>query len=311
MTFMMVSLLNSLTDFSQLSPEFKGSLLAIISAFCWAASASVYKKGLESTDAWSGNLMRTGFATVGFFLVMVVKGTLSSALTSLTVSLFFWVIFSAFFAFFLGDLLFLISIKRVGVSRTVPVSSTYPLFVTVWAFIVYGKSVSIFVVLGTLLIVVAIKLISEEGEKKGKGEREPNAPSRGVFLAISAAVCWSISVVVLDYLVLVLPTEAVAGFRFFITFLLTAAVVSTRTFTYDNHSLFWIGVGGFGILVFSNYIFLEAIRMVGSTKAAPISAVYPVISIVLAALFLKEKITVKIVGGTVLSFLGVLLVMVG
>lgn len=304
----MVVTLNSLINFSQLSPEFKGSLLALISAFCWAAGASVYKKALESTDPWSGNLMRTGFATIGFFLVMVVKGTLSHALTSLTVSLFFWIIFSSFFAFFLGDLLFLTAIKRVGVSRTVPVSSTYPLFVTVWAFIVYGRSVSIFVVLGTLLIVVAIKFISEE---KGEREKNSNTLSRGVLLAISAAVCWSISVVVLDYLVLVLPTEAVAGFRFFITFLLTAAVVSTKQFNYDNNSLFWIGIGGLGILVFSNYIFLEAIRMAGSIKAAPISAVYPVISVVLAALFLKEKITVKIVGGTVLSFLGVLLVMVG
>ncbi len=302
----MIVTFHSLIHFSQLSPEFKGSLLAVISAFCWAAGASVYKKALESTDPWSGNLMRTGFAAIGFFLIMVVKGTFSHAVTSLTVSLFFWIIFSAFFAFFLGDLLFLTAIKKAGVSRTVPVSSTYPLFVTVWAFIVYGRPVSVFVVLGTLFIVVAIKLISEEE----KGEKS-NTLSGGVLLAISAAVCWSISVVVLDYLVVVLPTEAVAGFRFFITFLLTAAVVSTRQFNYDKNVLFWIGIGGFGILVFSNYIFLEAIRMAGSTKAAPISAVYPVISVVLAALFLKEKITVKIVGGTVLSFLGILLVILG
>lgn len=299
-----VMTLNALINFSQLSPEFKGSILALVSAFCWAASASVYKKALESTDPWSGNLMRTGFATIGFFLVMAAKGTFSHAVTILTVPLFFWIIFSAFFAFFLGDLLFLIAIKKVGVSRTVPVSSTYPLFVTVWVFIVFGRPVSIAVVLGTLLIVVAIKFISEEEEKS-------TILSRGVLLAISAAICWSISVVVLDYLVQVLPTEAVGGFRFFITFLLTTAVVSTKQFNCNKNALFWIGVGGFGLLVFSNYIFLEAIRMAGSTKAAPISAVYPVISVVLAALFLKEKITLKIVSGTVLSFLGILLVMAG
>lgn len=288
------------------SAELKGVLFALISAFCWAVGSSIYKKGLESTDPWSGNLIRTGCATGGFLVLMIINGTLSQSL-NITVSLLFWLIFTSFFAFFLGDLLFLVSLKRIGVSRTTPISSTYPLFVTVWAFLVYRKPVSIFIVLGTLLIVVAIKLISEEKSINNGNQIH----SKGIFFALLAAVCWSISLVVLDHLLLYLDAEVVAGIRFLITFLLTAAVVSTRKFTYNRNALIWIGISGTTLLVFSNYIFLEAIKMISSSKAAPVSAIYPVISVFLAALFLKEKLTLKIIGGTFLSFLGVFLVVIG
>ena len=201
-------------DIHSLSAESTGVVLALMSAVCWAVGSSVYMKVLEGTDPWSGNLVRTGCAALGFLFIVVVKGTVST-LSSITLHLLWWLIFSAFFAFFLGDLLFLTSLKRIGVSRTVPVSSTYPLFVTVWAFIVYKRPVSLFIVVGTLFIVVAIKLISGQGNKnpnagtvKGKvedrnkqDEREDTQNtdhSKGILLALLAAVCWSISVIVLD-----------------------------------------------------------------------------------------------------------------
>jgi DME family drug/metabolite transporter len=240
-------------------------------------------------------------------VIMIIRGTLSQSL-NITVSLLFWLIFSSFFAFFLGDLLFLVSLKRIGVSRTVPISSTYPLFVTVWTFLVYRRPVGIFIILGTLLIVVAVKLISDEKRSENNGNQ---IYSRGIFLALLAAVCWSISLVVLDHLLVYLDAEVVAGIRFLITFLLTAAVVSTRKFTYNRNALIWIGISATTLLVFSNYIFLEAMKMTSSSRAAPVSAVYPVISVFLAALFLKEKLSLKIIGGTLLSFLGVFLVAIG
>ena len=291
-------------SYSLHSQEITGVLFAVVSSFCWAASASMYKKGLEDTDPWSGNLMRTAFACLGFFILIIINKNISY-LFGITLSLFVWLFFSAFFAFFVGDILFFTALKEVGVSRSVPVSSTYPLFVTVWAFIIYRRPVSIFIVLGTILIVVAIKLISEES-----GEHR-STNSRGVLMALTAAVCWSLSVVVLDYLVFYLPSEVIAGARFLITFSLTGAIVSTKTFTFSKNALLWIGIGGASVLVLGNYIFLEAVRLVSSAKVAPISATYPVISVFMASLLLREKITLKIAGGTILSFLGVLLVVIG
>ncbi|MBU7010006.1 MAG: DMT family transporter [Theionarchaea archaeon] len=295
-----------LFDFSvQLSAELKGELLAVLSAFCWAGSASVYRKGLQGIDAWSGNFIRTGLAAVGFFVIMAAKGSLSHALSDIDSSIFFWLIFSAFFAFFLGDSLFLFALKKIGVSKTVPLSSTFPLFAVVWSFVIFRRPVSIPVIAGTLLIIFAIKLISEEKEDISSTD------SKGVLFALLAAVCWSVSILVLDHLVVLLPSEAVAGFRFLITFVLVGALLSKGKFTYTKHAFLWIGVGGVAILILGNYTFLEAIRMAGSAAVAPISAIYPVISVLLAALFLREKLTRNIVGGTLFSFAGVLIIVLG
>jgi uncharacterized membrane protein len=69
--------------------EFRGEFLAVLAAFCWALSASVYKKGLLTINSWSGNLIRSGFASVGFFVVILLKGSLSQIVSSMTVELVF------------------------------------------------------------------------------------------------------------------------------------------------------------------------------------------------------------------------------
>lgn len=296
------------SDLFTLSLNHEGELLAVISAFCLAAAASFYKKGLEETDAMTGNLIRTGFTSLGFFLIMVLKGTLCSSLHNLAPSILFWLILSAFFGFFLGDFLFLNALKSSGVSRTVPISSTYPLFVAVWASFIYRTPLTLFLLLGVVLIILAINLISEEQETSQRNAFSRSRTPRGIGLALLTALCWSVSITILDHLLVSLPPEAVAGFRFFAAFLLSIAAGSTRKSTLNKNAVLWIGLGGMVVLVLSNYLFLEAISIIGSAKVAPISSTYPVVSIFFAASFLKEKVTRRILGGVILSFLGVLFI---
>lgn len=107
-----------------------GGALAILSAFCWAGGAAVYKKGLGYTDIRSGNLLRTSFTALGFIVIMLFEGKLFEIIKSLSVELLLILIVSAIFAFFIGDLLYLAALNRSGISKTVPISSTYPLFVS-------------------------------------------------------------------------------------------------------------------------------------------------------------------------------------
>ncbi|MGC1121524.1 MAG: DMT family transporter [Candidatus Methanofastidiosia archaeon] len=302
------NVLNALQTATVLDPELKGELLAVLAAFCWAAGGSIYRKGLDTTDPWSGNLMRITLASLGFLVLMVTKGTFAESLARVSTSLALWLILSAFSALVLGDYLLLRSLKDIGVARTIPISSTYPLFVVVWSALFYGRETSFLVVIGTVFIVAAIKLISEPKQKISVGTP---LYTRGAVIALSAAVCWSISIVMLDYLTQFLPSEAVAGFRFIVSAVMLSAIVSRSGFFWDRNSLMWIGIGGALVLIISNYAFVEAIRMVGSATVAPITSVYPVISVFVAAVFLREKLRLKIVAGTLLSFSGVILVIMG
>ncbi len=287
--------------------ELLGETLAVASAIFWAIGAIVYKRGLENTDVWSGNLMRTGFTSVGFTIFMLLKGSLFESLAALNPTLFFWLFVSGFLAFFLGDIFYLTSLNEVGVARAVPVSSTYPLFVALWAFLIYGEEIGFLLIVGTVMILLAIKLISEE-------DNGPKESGKGIIFAVLAAICWSLSITIIEYLTNFLLPEAIAGFRFVIAFLLVSAVVRKRIrkrgFNFNRNAALWIGFGGMVVLVAGNYIFIEAIRMIGSAKVAPISSTYPVISAFFAAVFLKEKLTLKIVLGTLLSVLGVLVVVI-
>jgi DME family drug/metabolite transporter len=246
--------------------------------------------------------MRTGFTSIGFLIFMLLNGSFLESLEALDASLLFWLFVSGFFAFFLGDVLYLAALNEIGVSRAVPISSTYPLFVALLAFLIYREEVGAHLILGTIVILIAIKIISEE---EGDGAVKSK---KGLFLALSAAVCWSISITILEYLTNFLPSEAVAGFRFVIAFLLVSAVVKGRGFNFNRSSALWIGFGGMIVLVTSNYTFVEAIRMIGSAKVAPVSSTYPVISAFFASVFLRERLTFKIVFGTILSVIGVLIV---
>ncbi|MBU6997665.1 MAG: DMT family transporter [Theionarchaea archaeon] len=302
------SVLSALQTAAVLDPELKGELLAVLAAFCWAAGGPIYRKGLDTTDPWSGNLMRLALASLGFLALMVTQGTLSESLARVSTSIAVWLILSAFTALVLGDCLLLRSLKDIGVARTIPISSTYPLFVVAWSALFYGKETSLLMVLGTVFIVVAIKLISEPKQKLSV---DASLYTKGAVIALSAAICWSISIVMLDYLTKVLPSEAVAGFRFIVSSVILSAIVSRSGFFWDKNSLMWIGIAGGLVLIVSNYAFVEAIRMVGSATVAPITSVYPVISVFVAAIFLREKLTPKVLAGTFLSFSGVMLVILG
>lgn len=276
-----------------------GELLASLSAFCWAAGGILYRKGLETTNVWTGNLIRTAVAAIGFILIMGIQGVLPGVFEFNT-EILFWLVFSAFFAFFVGDIFYLEALKRCGVSRALPVSSTYPLFVAILAILIHGYHVSIQVFAGSSLIVLAIYLISEKNEDGDS--------ILGISFAILAAISWSLSITTIDYLVIYLPVEAVAGFRFVIATLFTTMMVSIKGAKVNLSALKWLGIGGVVALVVGNYAFVEAIRVAGSARVTPISATYPVIAAVLAKSVLREAVTVRIATGIVLSFAGVLLV---
>lgn len=162
----------------------------------------------------------------------------------------------------------------------------------------YGEGISLGIITGSVLIVIAIYLIS-------KGEAKQNG--YGIVFAILAAISWSISVFLLDYLTLYLPSEAIAGFRFLIVALIMFVLVMPNKINVNSNAIKWLGFWSMVVLIVGNYSFVEAIRLIGSAKVAPISAVYPIISTVFARI-MKEKLTLEIVVGTLASFIGVLLV---
>ncbi len=265
-----------------------GELLALFSAFCWALNGTIYKLALKDENVVRANFVRVFATAFGFIIIMLVKGEFLRILMRTPLKIWMLIIASAICAFFIGDLLYMESIKRCGVSRAVPLSSTYPLFVALWDVIIY-HSIEIWSIVGALLVITSIYLIVGEG----------GGDIMGYPFAIGGAIFWSISITIVKTLTTYLPPEAIAGFRFLVVsaiLLPMAGGVSGRCAKLMILSAL--------VMIVGNYAFVLSLALTTATKASTLSALYPIIAQFMA-MSVKERVTLRVFVGAVFAFVGV------
>jgi len=269
-----------------------GEALALFSAFCWALNGTIYRLALRNENVVRANFIRVSFTSIGFMLIMLVKGELTKILTTTPLRVWMLVIASAICAFFIGDVLYMESIKRCGVSRAVPLSSTYPLFVALWSFVLHHE-IELQGVVGALLVITSIYLIVGEG----------SGDVRGYPFALAGAVFWSVSITIVKALTSYLPPEAIAGFRFLVVSVLLlpmAGRVGGRCAKLMMLSAL--------VMIVGNYAFVLSLSLTTATRASTLSALYPIIAQFMA-MGVKEKVTLRVFSGAVLAFLGVAVIL--
>lgn len=275
-----------------------GEALALFSAFCWAANGAIYKIGLRDASVVNANFVRVSLTAFGFILIMLAKNELMDIITETDQTIWILVAISAIFAFFIGDMLYMDAIKRCGVARAVPISSTYPLFVALWNAILFNRF-ELNVVLGAVMIIIAIHLIVED-----EGYNQP----LGYIFAALAAMSWSFSIMIVKHLTNFLPAEAIAGFRFLIVSMILLPILIKRSFVIDSNCLKWMSASSF-VLIVGNYAFVLALGLSSATRVATLSSIYPIIA-QLFAVMMEERVTLRVFSGATLATLGVIVVVI-
>lgn len=141
-----------------------GELAALGAAICWTVSAVLYKEALLRVEPIPANIVRcvcTSMVSVAFLAVMGKFGVLMA----LPVYAAVLASVSGIVGLGLGDTLYMVSLKLIGVARAVPVTCTYPLFNLLLAVFFQGETVTLYVVLGTFAIFFGVWLLSREKEK--------------------------------------------------------------------------------------------------------------------------------------------------
>jgi drug/metabolite transporter (DMT)-like permease len=97
--------------------------------------------------------------------------------------------------FIFGRLLGYSSYRLIGANKATPYISTSPFYTLLFSFLFLGESITVFIIAGVLCMFLGAALTSSEkkttsGKKQGKF---PNIETKGILLALGAALCWGIT----------------------------------------------------------------------------------------------------------------------
>jgi DME family drug/metabolite transporter len=292
-----------------------GELAALSAAICWTASAILYKEALSKAKPISANIMRCVSTSVILVAFLTAIGK-SWVLTSVPADAVVLACVSGIVGLGFGDTLYMVSLKRIGVARAVPITCTYPLFNLLWAVFLVREQVTLPVVLGAIIIILGIWLLGQKKETHANGKKNKNLVI-GVACALATAVIWSISITMIDMAVketrnldyaLAINTIRVTAIAIS---LLASAPLIDREFGFlkmqkkTSATLIFGGIVALGFgWFFLTYSFVNTLE----SQAVPISSTTPLFSTLSAIIFLHERVTMKNVFGSLLIVVGIFLI---
>ncbi|WP_297069934.1 DMT family transporter [Thermococcus sp.] len=280
-----------------------GILAALVSAFSWATSTILIKLGMRNKSAMAANIFRLYVVSVMYIMIFLATGTFFRVL-SLSPELVGIASISGILGFVIGDSFYFHALKMMGVSRTVPITSTYPLWTILWAFLFLGRRISPRIVIGAVLIVLAIVIVR-------RAEERERVDPKGFIFAMLAPLSWSLAILAMDWLTRSMSVLTLVGLRMMfaalgVSIFLPGYSAELRKIT-GKEALFLTGAAVSGLLL-GQYLFVYSVGTVGSQIAAPVSSINPVISSLLAVNLLGEPPNRRIMEGLVLAVLGVVLI---
>ena len=296
-----------------------GELAALAAAFCWTLSPVLYKVALSDAKPIPANISRCISTIIFLFACLGVSGRLWN-LATLGIDSLLLASLSGIVGLFLGDTMFLLSLTLIGVSKTVPIVSVYPMFTTFFAVLFLGEQVTSFLLLGTVIIIVGTWLVSQE--RAGSSSVTRSVLFKGVSIALATAIVWSVSIILMDHALELSQMASIDS-----AFVVNTARMSATALAFlalspliDRQLRFmklkrktWIilALGGIVALGLGWISLAVSLSQIEASRAVPISSVSPLFATLIGAFFLKEKVTVKIFAGAVLIVLGTSVVFVG
>ncbi|WP_457753871.1 DMT family transporter [Thermococcus sp.] len=286
-----------------MSPLMFGVILSLLSAFGWGVSSILLKISMKNKGAITANIVRLYIIAVVYAIFFTVNGNWREVLNLTPLQLVIAFI-SAQFGFVIGDYFFFNAMKIMGVSRTVPITSSYPLWAILWAYLFLGRNISPQIIFGAFLIVLAIIIVRQ-------GEIEEHLNMKGFVFALLAPISWSFAIITMEWLSAQISPFTLAGLRIMFAALgisIFARKYESEIKTITKRELMALTGAAFLGLFIGQYSFVKAVSLVGSPIAAPITAINPIISATLAILILREPPNSKILTGLVMAVIGVILI---
>ena len=286
-----------------------GETYAMACAFLWALSSALIKSQTDKMHIVTLGALRTVPAVLLYWVLLILSDGVDQML-HLPVRTWAFLIGSAIIGLVIGDLLYLASMKLIGLSRALPLSTTYPFFTIVLAVLFLDEKLGWAIGAGALLIGAGAYLLAvpKAAERAHDGVTR-RANRAGTAMAILAAMCWGAGTILarmglegIDVAVANAIRLSVLTIVFFaMSFRLDTIGQIRRHGLGSLGIVFTAGIVGAGL---GTYAFLTAVQRAGAARTSILTATTPLFGVPFS-LVLKEKLSVRKVVGTILTVLGV------
>lgn len=213
-----------------------------------------------------------------------------------------------------GDTLYMLTLKIVGVARAVPITCTYPLFTLLFASALTGEPPTPVVSIGAVLIVAGIWLVSIERSPN------PNVSRKlvllGVVIGIATAMLWAVSITMMNFAVkynhqldsaLAINTIRVTAIG--AIFAASTPILYLREgLRLSRKTVLFLIVGGLVALGLGWFFLSYSLAVTDESRAVPLSSVSPLFSTLTAVLLFHEKIGLENVLGSVMIVIGIFVI---
>jgi drug/metabolite transporter, DME family len=213
----------------------------------------------------------------------------------------------------IGDSLYFEALKRIGVTRAMPISMGYPVLASIGAVVLLHETLGPLAAVGIVLTLGGVYLVAArpETETLSNGHARPGGYWLGVTMAAAAAVSWSCSTLALGPALELVDVPTASAIR---TPLASAllflsakrAGVLPKAEHLRGRALLAILVTGLTSVGATGF-FLVSVSLAGAGRAAVLTATSPVFAVPLSILLLGERGSWRVVAGTGCSVIGVIL----
>ncbi|MCD6599945.1 MAG: DMT family transporter [Dehalococcoidia bacterium] len=223
-----------------------------------------------------------------------------------------YIVGSAIVGVGIGSILEIKSMSLADISLVYPINfSLYFLSASVMAVIFFDEPITSYTILGAVFIIIGITLLSVPSKVREGGTLKSDR-AKGVILASISGLCWGgatilskLALQVLDPLML-----NVVRLPFVILPLLTFSLARNGFSEYKRYTrknLIQAGVSGVVNHAIGTMLFLIAVNHIGAAKASILTSISPLFIAPLSVIFLKEKLTKRVILGIIVCSLGILL----